>query len=542
MKRKNKRNLADNEAATIESTTLHPGINIGSPALGRRKERRGISKKWLLIPAFIIIIVVTVYFAGVVYYKSHFFKGTNVYGTDVSQMEVQDFEEGLSAYSLKIIQKDKDGMEFDSKEAKQDIQDMYSILVKLENLILEFEEEFSSDALGLMVSSTDELVKIIDGQNEWLWPLQHNDVYGGKPSFIGCDQDKINEVVKSLSNMQEENITKPKNAYISGYKKGKGYEIVSETQGNELDAPAVIKAVESAVKGLKTEINCEELGLYKKPSVSSGDKKLNKTLNKLNKYTSTDITYEFGSNTEVLDGDTINKWLSVKKGRVKIDENEVSEFVASIRRKYDTIFRPRKFKTSYGETITIAGGDYGWWMNTPQEIKELTMLIKKGKQGKRTPCYYQTADRYGKRDYGDTYVEVNLTAQHVILYKDGKMVLETDCVTGNSARGFDTPAGVYGITYKQRDATLNGENYSTPVSYWMPFNKNIGLHDAGWRSSFGGELYKTSGSHGCVNLPPEKARQIYDVIQTGTPVICYNLPGTKGGDIAKAAKNEDKNT
>ncbi len=114
-------------------------------------------------------------------------------------------------------------------------------------------------------------------------------------------------------------------------------------------------------------------------------------------------------------------------------------------------------------------------------------------------------------------------------------MLETDCVTGNSARGFDTPAGVYGITYKQRDATLNGENYSTPVSYWMPFNKNIGLHDAGWRSSFGGELYKTSGSHGCVNLPPEAAKRIYEVIQTGTPVICYNLPGSKGGNIAKAA-------
>ena len=76
----------------------------------------------------------------------------------------------------------------------------------------------------------------------------------------------------------------------------------------------------------------------------------------------------------------------------------------------------------------------------------------------------------------------------------------------------------------------------------MPFNKNIGLHDAGWRSSFGGELYKTSGSHGCVNLPPEKAKQIYDVIQTGTPVICYNLPGTKSGDIAKAASNKNKNT
>ena len=350
MKRKNKRIPADNEAATIESTTLQPGINIGSTTLGRKKARRGISGKWFLIPVFIIIIGITGYFAGVVYYKSHFFKGTNVYGTDVSQMEVQDFEEGLTDYSLKIIQKDKDGVEF--------------------------EEEFSSDALGLTVSSTDELVKIIEEQNEWLWPMQHSAVYAGRPTFIGCDLDKIKEVVGSLSNMQKENITRPKDAYISGYKKGKGYEIISETNGNELDAPAVIKAVESAVKGLKTEINREELGLYKKPDISSGDKKLNKLLKKLNKYTSTDITYEFGDNTEVLDGDTINKWISVKNGKVKIDENAVSEFVASIRRKYDTIFRPRKFKTSYGETITIAEGDYGWWMNTPQEIKELTKLVK----------------------------------------------------------------------------------------------------------------------------------------------------------------------
>lgn len=509
MKRKNKKNPANNEAATIESTSLNPGINLEGIPAGRRTGRKVSFKKLLLIPAFTLAVAVTVYLAGVVYYKSHFQKGTNVYGTDVSQMEVKDFEEGLSDYSLKVIQKDKDGMEF--------------------------EEEFSSEELGVTVSSTDELVEIMNKQNEWLWPIHHSAVYAGKPTFIGCNPDKIKEAVKTLTNAKKKNTIKSKNAYISDYKKGKGYEIVEEVTGNELDIDAVADAVESAVKGLKPEINCEELGLYKKPEVTSDNKKLVKTLNKLNKYTSTDITYEFGDNTEILDGDIINTWLSVKKGKVKLDEEKVSEFVASIRKKYDTIFRPRKFKTSYGQTITIAEGDYGWWTNTPQEIKELLNLIKKGKKGKRTPCYYQTADQYGKRDYGDTYVEVNLTAQHVILYKNGEIVLETDCVTGNSARGFDTPAGVYGITYKQRDATLNGENYSTPVSYWMPFNKNIGLHDAGWRSSFGGELYKTSGSHGCVNLPPEAAKKIYEIIETGTPVICYNLPGSKGGNIAKAA-------
>lgn len=277
------------------------------------------------------------------------------------------------------------------------------------------------------------------------------------------------------------------------------------------------------VKSLGSSIDCDEAGLYKKPKVLSDNKRLNKRLDKLNKYTRTNITYTFGDNTEVLNGDIVNNWLSIKKDNISIDETKVTDFVASLRKKYDTIFRSREFKTSYGKKITITGGDYGWWMNTAQESKELLGLIKEGYQGDRTPCYYQTADRYGTPDYGDTYVEVNLTEQHVFLYKDGELILETDCVSGNSSRGFDTPAGVYGITYKQRNATLNGENYSTPVSYWMPFNGNIGLHDADWRTSFGGQIYRTNGSHGCVNLPPDYARRIYDVVQTGTPVICYNL-------------------
>ena len=68
-----------------------------------------------------------------------------------------------------------------------------------------------------------------------------------------------------------------------------------------------------------------------------------------------------------------------------------------------------------------------------------------------------------------------------------------------------TPTGTFGITYKERDATLTGQNYSSDVKYWMPFYGNVGLHDASWRSSFGSDIYVTNGSHGCINLPPDAA-------------------------------------
>ena len=124
-------------------------------------------------------------------------------------------------------------------------------------------------------------------------------------------------------------------------------------------------------------------------------------------------------------------------------------------------------------------------------------------------------------------MEINLTAQHLYMYKDGKLLVESDFVSGNLARGWGTPAGTYPLTYKQRNAVLKGENYRTPVDYWMPFNGGIGMHDAKWRGAFGGSIYRTNGSHGCINLPHSVAKTIYENIQSGIPVICYNLSGTE---------------
>ena len=112
-------------------------------------------------------------------------------------------------------------------------------------------------------------------------------------------------------------------------------------------------------------------------------------------------------------------------------------------------------------------------------------------------------------------------AQHMWCYKNGTLVVDTDVVTGNISRGYNTPAIVSQIQYKTRNAVLKGDNYRTPVNYWMPFYGNYGLHDAYWRAEFGGEVYLTNGSHGCVNTPPAAMAQVYANMETGTPVVLY---------------------
>jgi len=122
---------------------------------------------------------------------------------------------------------------------------------------------------------------------------------------------------------------------------------------------------------------------------------------------------------------------------------------------------------------------------------------------------------------GDTYIEVDMGAQHMWAYKDGALLIDTDVVTGNISRNYGTPSMVAAIQYKDRNAVLRGDNYATPVKYWMPFYGNYGIHDASWRREFGGTVYLTNGSHGCVNTPPAAMKVIFENIDSGTPVVLY---------------------
>ena len=106
------------------------------------------------------------------------------------------------------------------------------------------------------------------------------------------------------------------------------------------------------------------------------------------------------------------------------------------------------------------------------------------------------------------YIYVSISDQKLWYYKNGVLQLSTSVVTGT--RGVhDTPRGSYRIYGKTAGTYLIGDDYKTWVNYWMPFYGGYGLHDAVWRSNFGGSIYVSNGSHGCVNLPYWAAESIY---------------------------------
>lgn len=474
----------------------------------KKKKRKKKNQKMVLwsslgvLFAFLLGLLI----AGSVYCSSHFSKGTIINEIDASGLTMEELESRMREYVLTVRERTGEG----------------SYIT----------ETITGDQIGVTVSNTDELNGILKQQNILKaissYIKGEQQVYTVENLYAYVDSALMTAILK-LQGFQESFVVEPVDAHISEYDAENGYRIVPEIRGNVLNQTKTIQTVETAVDALLTEIDLEKAGCYEEPSVYADDAKLTERLAQMKQYTDLRIVYHFGQQEEVIDGSVLSGWLLVDEetNKVSVSEEKIDDFVVMLRKKYDTIFRSREFQTSYGKTITIEGGDYGWWMNYSQEQEQLKEMIRNGESGERIPVYYQTAAVYGSQDYGNTYIEINLTAQHLFLYVNGEKKMESEFVSGNAARGFDTPAGIYGITYKEQDAMLVGENYETPVSYWMPFNGNIGLHDAIWRDSFGADIYKKSGSHGCINMPYLKAKELYGEIAKGTPVICYYLDGTE---------------
>ncbi len=475
-------------------------------SLIRSTEMRENKKKILYVVVAVAAIVTLVYLGLALFFTKHFYFNTFINGENYSAGSVN------SAQNFVL-----------------DTSNHYTLTINGRDGIT---DTITSADIGLKLEFGEEFQNIIETQDAFLWPFSlFKKCEYTVDTMVTYSEEAFDNKIDTLCFFEQENIRQPQNAYLSDYTE-EGYQIIPEDKGTVPIRTKIYNAVKESVEILADSVDLDAKECYTNAEIVAEDHALQKECDALNQLTGVKITYKFGEDREVLDGSIIKDWLVTDEGKLDIDPDLVREYVNTLSKKYDTWGKKREFKTTGGETITISEGAYGWWMNRAGEAEALVELIRSGKSEERTPLYHAQAAQYGENDIGDSYVEIDLTSQHLWVYKDDQLVEETDFVSGNVSRGYNTPVGIYGITYKERNTTLRGANYASKVSFWMPFNGNVGMHDASWRSSFGANIYLTNGSHGCVNLPSKKAEVIYGYVEQGEPVIVYggqvSVPRTEG--------------
>lgn len=341
--------------------------------------------------------------------------------------------------------------------------------------------------------------------------------------------DALTSRIQSLNCISGSGIVTTADAHVSAYQEGQPFTIIPEVNGNNVYIDKTVELIRAAVTSGAVEVNLEEAGCYYPVAVTRDDAGLKALCDTMNQCRNMTITYVVGDQQDILDSAVICSWLTgTQDGQIQMSRDAVTAYVQELAGKYNTAGTTRTFHTADGRDVNVSG-PYGWKLDVAGETEALIGMIRTGQSQSREPAFASSAVSHTAQEWGNTYVEVDLTNQHVYMTQNGAVVWDAPCVTGNVSKKHDTPAGIYSLTYKQRDRVLRGEKradgtyeYESPVSYWMPFNGGIGLHDANWRSKFGGSIYQTSGSHGCINLPPAKAATLYGLVYTGIPVICYH--------------------
>ena len=465
----------------------------------RRKKRGKVLK---IVFGSLAGIIAAVYLGFAFFFMSHFHFQTKINGVNFSMASVSDveayMEEQVKGYTLTM--KESDGGS----------------------------ETISGSEISLAYKKGDELAKLVKEQNAFLWPMSLWKTPEIEASVgVEYDEKKLDEKVAALECMKEENQVPP----VSARPEFDGTQFVPKAEeiGSQIEKETFSKKIKEYISGFRDTMDMTKESCYVKPKFNSKSKEVADACTAMNQYMKASVTYTFGSATEVVDAAVISQWVTTDDNMaVTFNSDAVKQYIQGLADKYNTYQKQRSFTSGNGYAVTVEGGDYGWIIDQDTEYQALTASIQNGEQVTKEPAYTQTAASHDGPDWGSTYVEVDLTNQYCYLFVNGGIVTSGPIVTGKPSIGDATPPGVYTVKYCQANATLRGPKqpdgsyeWESPVSFWMPFNGGIGLHDAPWQAAFGGSRYLTHGSHGCVNLQYDVAQTIFNNVTSGTPVVCH---------------------
>ena len=464
------------------------------------------SRKALKIVAILVLatigILAGVYFGMAKKYSECFLKGTIVNGTDCSGMTVDEVGD--------ILQK------------------------QVEEYVLSIEgangtvEEIKGTDIGIVYNGYKQLQESFDAQNSYAWPkawFETNEITA--EIDFEYDSAKLNERINMLECLKTENQVAAVAATVV-YQEGQ-FVIQDETYGTQIDTTKLNEVILAAVSAIETKVNLETAGCYLQPRFTKLSPEVIAARDEMNKYLAASITYSIDGIVVTVDKNQTYQWISVDENMVPTISNDgVKAFTNTLGNQFNTPDRGGQITTPTGKVAEVALAGYGRMVGADQEAEQLIAEIKEGKVVTREPIFSRAATPEGQTIWGTTYIEVDLSAQHMWYIVEGVVALETDIVSGKKGSN-DTPTGTFTILEMQKNRVLRGRplangqpSYLTPVSYWMRVTwSGIGFHDANWQPTFGGDRYITNGSHGCINMPPAMAAQLYGMIGLGTPAIIH---------------------
>lgn len=475
-------------------------------AVKRRKTGKDGKVKALWIIGGVLAVICLIYVAISVYFMSHFFVNTKINGKNFSGKTASDVEKYLQTnikdYKLTILE----------NEGRQDV--------------------ISGSEIGLEYRAGTETEKLLKDQNGFAWPKAFFTENSRKVLVnVSYNEESLNQRISQLSCLQTEQ-TPAENAKPEF--DGNQYVIKPEVYGNAVDKERLTEQVKVHITEFQPQLDMVETKCYAKPKYVEDSKEVQEACDAMNKYVNASITYPMNEPV-VVDKALISQWLQVDgEMKVSLNTEAMKQWFTAFGDKYDTQGTTRTFTTPAGKSATVTGGTYGWSIDEDTELVNLQNSILNGEVVTREPAYYAggTAAAHSGQDWGNTYAEVDMSAQHMWYIQNGQVVLETDVVTGEPIPSKITPEGVYSLMWKQPNSVLVGDinpdtgepAYRTKVKYWMQVTSSgVGFHDAIWQTAFGGTLYQIpgTGSHGCINMPLDQAAALFNMIEPGTPVIFH---------------------
>lgn len=489
---------------------LNQADAFGGVSYEKPRKSRKVLKVFGIIFASLIGLVLVAYGVGCFFFLDRFWPNTVIGDHDVSLM--------TSAESAPLLTETADDFQLNVQGQGVEI-------------------SFSSAELGLKVDGEAISQNAVAEVKPWLWPIEiFNNHDESDKLAASYDRSAINQSIQALVDDFNQTATQPTNANFAFDANTAQFEVVPEELGTALDSAAIMRAIDASVSNLESEVRLDSDELAR-PFVGAESETLLAACDSANEMLETNLTLSMnGFEVAVLGPALISEWVRLDENMaIAFDEEAYNAWIEGVVWGCNTIGTERTYTRPDGKVVTVAGGSYGWEVDSEALRNQIRDGMNSHQTGTLEIPVIQAGTGFsglGGQDWGARYCDIDLSEQYARFYDDwGTLIWESPIISGRPDGKHNTPTGVYLLNRKDSPSKLIGEidpetkkpEYETVVSYWMPFVGNaVGLHDATWQPSFGGGMYANGyGSHGCVNLPYSAAQSLFDIIQLGDPVICH---------------------